>query len=255
MKASQCSEMFPMIDLEVIRAVVAQYRGNQEKILATLLEMTPKDAMTINRVKRKLKIFAVQHWQVASAGAVVTQRGLNIRQEPSMSFSTPVVGTLRSGEYVEEIEVRETKAGKLWVRHARGWSLATRKGEVGMRKVENPYSHINVDEIVAKSPAVSDKLDVEQIDFVLRLLRFCASVMSGLSKEDDDREEKDYKEDEEEKRISKTGEEAGVELLVPNVKGILTPIRRAMFNDAPWISKGLSNQDNIEYACCMQHYN
>eukprot|EP00466_Bigelowiella_natans_P004775 jgi/Bigna1/135000/aug1.27_g9708 len=90
-------------------------------------------------------------------------------------------------------------------------------------------------------------LDVEQIDFVLRLLRFCASVMSGLSKEDDDREEKDYKEDEEEKRISKTGEEAGVELLVPNVKGILTPIRRAMFNDAPWISKGLSNQDNIEF--------
>mmetsp|Transcript_12313 Transcript_12313/g.17116 ORF Transcript_12313/g.17116 Transcript_12313/m.17116 type:complete len:459 (-) Transcript_12313:85-1461(-) len=150
MKATQCQEMFPSIDLDVIQAVIDQYRGNQEKILAALLEMTPKDTMTINRVKRKLKLFQTKHWQV------ITARGLNIRATPSMSIATPVTGILQSGEYVEELETRETKAGKLWVRHSRGWSLATRKGEVGMKRVKNPYSHVDLDRVL-KSGQESEK--------------------------------------------------------------------------------------------------
>mmetsp|Transcript_5753 Transcript_5753/g.11408 ORF Transcript_5753/g.11408 Transcript_5753/m.11408 type:complete len:471 (-) Transcript_5753:200-1612(-) len=148
MNVYQCKEMFPAIDLDVIQMVIDNHGGNQEKILAALLQMTPKDTRTINRVKKKLKLFQTQHWQVT------TSRGLNIRTQPSMSITTPIVGALRAGEYIEEIEHRETKAGKLWVRHARGWSLATRKGEVGMRRVKNPYEHLNIDQIIEEADSM-----------------------------------------------------------------------------------------------------
>mmetsp|Transcript_28454 Transcript_28454/g.50092 ORF Transcript_28454/g.50092 Transcript_28454/m.50092 type:complete len:607 (+) Transcript_28454:159-1979(+) len=142
MNPRHLKEMFPAIDLDVIEAVVAQHRGNQEKVLSALFQMTPKDTTTIKRVKQKLKLFQQKHWQV------VAPRGLNIRELPSMSIAVPILGALRPGEYIEEIEARETKLGKLWVRHTRGWSLATRKGEIGMRRVKNPYAHVDIHDII-----------------------------------------------------------------------------------------------------------
>lgn len=95
-----------------------------------------------------------KYWQVVHAG------GVNIRAMPSMSIACPILGSINCGEFIVERGLRETKKGKLWVRHDKGWSLATRKGQHAMRRARNPYADVSIDNLLKKESA-ADKSSPE----------------------------------------------------------------------------------------------
>ncbi len=79
-------------------------------------------------------------------------------------------------------------------------------------------------EKIARQKAGST-LELQELDFVIRVLKFYVSMKE--SKESDLDEKKS--------------------VLIPNQRGVLTPSKRLMFNDAPWISKNLSSQSALEF--------
>eukprot|EP00954_Amorphochlora_amoebiformis_P019989 1336047-Amorphochlora_amoeboformis.AAC.3 len=51
---------------------------------------------------------------------------------------------------VKAKDFNETKLGKLWIKHSRGWSMATRKGEVFMKQITKPYALVDIERQLAE---------------------------------------------------------------------------------------------------------
>jgi len=126
MSTSQMAYIFKdFVARSDVEASTIRYRGNVEKCFEDLIKLIPKDKRSkymCDKMWGRLK----QYWRVRIPA-------LSIQEAPSNSITVTSIGTLRKYQYVRAIGTAEIKAGKIWVKHSAGWSLATRKGEV--RKV------------------------------------------------------------------------------------------------------------------------
>lgn len=125
--------MFPKYKYADVSEACRTHSGNVERTFDALVRRMPKDkrsAEWVSGLWSRLR----RYWRV------ITRDGLAIRTTHSSSITVETLGYLSHGRYVRALETRETKIGKLWIRHSRGWSCATRKGVVLMERARKPYA-------------------------------------------------------------------------------------------------------------------
>mmetsp|Transcript_2514 Transcript_2514/g.4792 ORF Transcript_2514/g.4792 Transcript_2514/m.4792 type:complete len:380 (-) Transcript_2514:70-1209(-) len=137
-RARQLSSVFAdILPHNEVESVCVQQKGNVERCFDVLIRRIPRDKRTqeiCDKLWRRLK----QYWRVRTDG-------LAIQETCSNSITVSSVGSLRRHEYVRAHTTMETKLGKLWIKHSRGWSVATRKGEVHMKRAIKPAALIDAE--------------------------------------------------------------------------------------------------------------